>query len=127
MRKLSLLLLCAFSAPSWVQAGESPPSGPGTAPKEPMYQYCHARVREPGLGTKFTHYVSGAMPIDNSNPSDHGQAFAGFLAQKYGVQGVGPECVGVAGLEQAQKALEAECTYMPAMNTCVRTGWTYAP
>lgn len=124
---LWLLLLC-IAPPSSVQSGESPPVGPDVAPKEPYYRVCHVGISGPELRGKLTVYISGPMLRAKLNDADYGQAFAAFLAEKYGItQNMMPRCLAAPSLAEAQKAIEQECTYRPAMRTCVKTGWTYPP
>jgi hypothetical protein len=82
-------------------AGSSSKPGASAAAnsKAIMYELCRA-VTSVRTGGKYTTHFSGIMPRASINDADYSAAFAAFLAKKYGVQYVTPECGGSRSMKQ---------------------------
>jgi hypothetical protein len=122
---------CPQTVPSAGTPGAGTPSTPGASAAANanaiLYELCRA-VTSVRTGGKYTTYFSGVMPRASINDADYSAAFAAFLAKKYGVQYVTPECGGSRSQAEAQNWMEEGWWKVnPNFSTAVQTGWTYSP
>jgi hypothetical protein len=107
------------------------PSTPGASaaanPNPFPYELCRA-LTSVMTGGKRTTYFSDIMPRANINDSDYSAAFAAFLAKKYGLQYVTPECGASRSQAEARNWMEEGWWKVnPNFSIAVQTGWTYSP
>lgn len=104
------------------------PGSPAAAnPNAIQYEICRA-VTSVRTGGKYTTYFSGIMPRANINEAEYSAAFAAFLAKKYGVQYVTPECGASRSQAEARSWMEEGWWKVnPNFSSSVQTGWTYSP